>query len=198
MEHDVVVVLFGLVDGAEGESPRVHTQRTGHIGDVADLRATDRLTQRRLFDDVVLVVVFVVVFVVVLVRHGSSLDDEAFGICIPAEGQTADAERLVDRLIERIHIVCFGDGRQILDAAALEFIDELPETVGEDGHLDLLEAHADDPAAVARLEEEGPLAGQANRPGNEPVGGFENELSTTHVPNLPDSGRGPAVRRSAA
>ena len=78
------------------------------------------------------------------------------------------------------------------DAAPLELVEELAEPLREHRDLGLLEDDADDPAAVAGLEEERPVAGLADGAGDEAVGQVEDEEATWHASTVPT---GPTRRR---
>ena len=77
-----------------------------------------------------------------------------------------------------------GVGRSLGDAALLELVEELVEALGKDLDLDLLEDDADDLAGLPGLEEERPLAGFADRAGDEAVRRIEVEHSSGHARNL--------------
>lgn len=104
------------------------------------------------------------------------LDDDGLVCRIPRERQRADAERLDDRLLEPGAQARLRHRR----LGRLDRGEEVVETRGERGHLDLLDADADDRVALARLEVEGPLSGRADGPGEESVGAIEDEESARH------------------
>ena len=73
-------------------------------------------------------------------------------------------------------------GRSVgaLDAAPLELLEQVAQALREHRDLDLLEGHGHDPGPVAGLEEERPVAGRADRAGDEAVGGVEEVAASGH------------------
>ena len=108
-----------------------------------------------------------------LVGDREQLDDHPTLVAVPAQGDRADPELLDDRLVERLLVADADRGdrrdRGVSTAAAQRLVEEQVDPLGEDRHLLLLQRHAGDPAALAGLEEEGPLSGLADRAGDEPV-----------------------------
>ena len=107
------------------------------------------------------------------------------------------------RLIQRAGVA--GTGRRVRrrredlgHAAPLELGEQLTQAIGQDGDLDLLEQDAHDALAVAGLEEEGAVAGFADRAGHESVGWIEEIASSGHDLTLSDSVRADASRPGRA
>ena len=119
--------------------------------------------------------------VLVLLAELPGLEHDQLVRGVPADRQHADPERLVDRLVQG-----GGVAQQVrlllgaLDAAALQLVEQVAQSLREGGDLDLLEGHGHDPRPVAGLEEEGPVARGAHRPGDEPVGGLEEVAASRH------------------
>src|SRR5207244_11982643 len=90
-------------------------------------------------------------------------------VAVPAGRQRRGAEGLVERLVERLFVRIDGRGRVLHDAAPVELDEELAEAIGEDRDLRLLEADADDAAAVAGLQEARPIARLAHGSGGPSV-----------------------------
>ena len=112
--------------------------------------------------------------VVAIIGRRLRLDDDRLVSGIPRQGHRADAEELDDRLLEPVVIGGRGAVRGI------HGVEEVAHPLRESGDLDLLEADAHEGPALARLEVEDPLAGLANRAGNEPVGIVEDEEPSRH------------------
>ena len=69
-------------------------------------------------------------------------------------------------------------------ATAIELAEQVVESLGEDGDLDLLERDRDDPPAVAGLQEERPIARITDRAGDEALGRIEDVAASRHVLTL--------------
>ena len=122
---------------------------------------------------------------------GSRPAEEATVVAVPAEGQRSRAERLDDGLVERPGVT----GRDLAggrDPTALELVEQLAEPIGQDRHLDLLQNDARDASAVAGLEEEGAIAGLADRARHESLGQVEHIETSGHASTLT---RRPMARR---
>ncbi len=134
----------------------------------------------------VLVLVIVVVGVdrLAVLVLGAGLDQHDLVVAVPAQGQRAGSEGLVDGLVERRAV----DGRRGRlragrHAPPVELAEELAEAIGEDRDLDLLEGHGHDAGAVTGLQEEGAVAGLADRAGDELLGRIEDVASSGHGPD---------------
>ena len=113
---------------------RARHERAGGVGRHPDAEEVGAI--------LVLVVILVRIDLLAVLRLGTGLDEDAFGVAVPAERQRPGAERLVERLIERPG-VDVGRRRALsrlgrLDAAPFQLGQELTQPVGEDCDLDLL------------------------------------------------------------
>jgi hypothetical protein len=179
-------------------------QRTGRTPGGHDLRGAHHERPRRrgghphaeqIGPVVVLVIVVVGVdrLAVLVLRAG--LDQHPLRTAIPAERQRTGPERLIERLVERAAVRRplvgrrgggFGFG-QLDDAAYVELVEQRAEALGQHRDLDLLEHDRYDPAALASLEEERPIARLADRAGDEAVRRIEDVSAAGHprdsIPN---------------
>jgi len=88
-----------------------------------------------------------------------------------------------------------GRRRVLDDAPAIELNEELAEAVREHGYLGLLEPDADDPPAVAGLQEEGTVPGLTDGTRGEAVGEVEDEEAAWHGPDCTREFRAALARR---
>ena len=158
-------------------------------------RGQDRGRERRVELRAALVIVVVVVVLVGLGSSSSSSSSASISISI-GSARASTRTRSASASQPSVSVVARNastsgsssgpvSARRLLggglgDAALLELVEELVEPLGEDLDLDLLEDDADDLARLAGLEEERPLAGFADRAGNEAVGWVEVEHSSGH------------------
>src|ERR1035437_169066 len=114
--------------------------------------------------------------------HGPGSDDDRLVVPIPDDRHRADPEYLVQGLIQGSGVDVPGS-RFLWNARAARtnFNQQLVEAVCQQLHLDLLYQDGHDPAAFARLQEEGPIAGLADSAGNEPVGVLEFVDASSHL-----------------
>lgn len=125
---------------------------------------------------------------------GPRLDEDSLDRAIPAEGQRARSEHLVERLVQGRLVGLQPRGRVLDDALLIELDEQLTKSLGESRDLGLLDDDADDASRRANLQEEGPIARLADGPGREPIRVFEDVEATGHgstVPGFDDR----AVRR---
>ncbi len=110
---------------------------------------------------------------------------------VPGQGHGAGPELLVDRLLQRPAVVQVDrrDRRDqgVAHRAGHQLVEKLVDPLDQGDHLLLLQRDADQPPALAGLEEEGPLPGLADRPGDEALGRIEG-VHDSHV-HHPRSGR---------
>src|SRR5207248_1430881 len=99
-----------------------------------------------------------------------SLDQDPLRVAVPAEGQRASPEDLVERLIQGLLVLVDGALGVFDDALAVELDQELSEALGEGGDLGLLDDDAHDSTRCAGLEEERAAPGLADGPRRKPVG----------------------------
>ena len=117
--------------------------------------------------------------------HGAGLDEDQLRAAVPAS--VSDPARKASMSGSSSGAASAHGGRPGHDrrlAAPLELGEELAEPLGQDRDLGLLERDRHDPAAVAGLEEERPVARLADRAGHESVGRVEEIASSRHVRTL--------------
>src|SRR5664280_862976 len=118
----------------------------------------------------------------IVLGHGPGFDDDRLVVPIPDDRHRADPEYLVQGLIQGSGVDVPGSRfLRNARAARTNFNQQLVETVCQQLHLDLLYQDGHDPAAFARLQEEGPIAGLADSAGNEPVGVLEFVDASNHL-----------------
>src|SRR4029079_12062341 len=120
------------------------------------------------------------------------------------------SERLDQRFVERCRVLAeqatgidltegllddaLGFARPMRHTAPVELAKQVAQPFGEHRDLDLLEGHRHDPAALAGLEEERPVARSTDRPGDEAVGRIEDVATSRHARNLYPIPAGPTAR----
>ncbi len=126
----------------------------------------------------IVVLVLVCFLSLVVELRVARLDDDHPGLGVPTDGERARPEDLVERLIERTRVLVAT--RRSHEVAALELVEERPQSFSKRSHLDLLERHAHGPTAIARLEVEHALSRLTDGAGGEAVGPVEQEEAAGH------------------
>src|SRR5450759_1121001 len=118
----------------------------------------------------------------IVLGHGSGFDDDRLVVPVPDDRQRADPKDLVQGLIQSVGVdVRSSRFLRNARAARTNFDQQLVEALRQQLHLDLLYQDGHDPVAVARLQEEGAIAGLADSAGNEPVGVLEFVDASSHL-----------------
>ena len=127
---------------------------------------------------------------------GDRLDHDGGGVDVEGQAQGAHAELLVHGGVQG-GVVDGGHGRlrKGHPEPAGRLGEQLLELLGQERHLDLLQRHADQPAATAGLEEEGALPRRADGPGDEPLRRLESMHLVGHTVTLSGGAGHRAARR---